>query len=80
MMRQLGRCDLDISKTESYLAVICRPVTIDLALPISFGAIEPGLGDVSSSIRVHVWSFLTILTLGLSGCVCLYTGGMSKER
>ena len=32
-----------------------RLVTIDVALPTSFGAKEPGLGNVCLSISVHVY-------------------------
>ena len=55
-----------------------RLVTIDVALPISFGAKEPGLGNgclgnVCLSISVHMCTLLIILNFGLSGCVFLYT-------
>ena len=48
---------------------MCRLVTIDVALPISFSAEELGLGHVSLSIRVHTSTFLIILILGLSRCM-----------
>ena len=50
-----------------------RLVTIDVALPTSFGAKEPGLGNVCLSISVHMRTLLIILNLGLSGCMFLYT-------
>lgn len=58
---------------------MCRLVTIDVAPPTSFGAKEPGVGYVSSSIGVHLWTFLTVLILGLTGAVCLYMGVCQKK-
>lgn len=44
-MARVGQCDWT-TKNRTYLALMCRLVTIDVALPISFGTKEPGLGDV----------------------------------
>ena len=62
------------------MAVISRLVTTDVALSISFVTKEPGPGNVSSSIGVHMWTFLTNLILDLSGCVFLYTGVCQKKN
>ena len=58
MTTRFGRCDWTV-EDRSCLALICRLVTIDVALAISFGAKEPGLGYVSSSILVHMWNLLS---------------------
>ena len=58
MTTRFGRRDWT-TEDRSCLAVICRLVTINVTFPISFGAKEPGLGYVSSSILVHMWNPLS---------------------
>lgn len=60
------------------VAIICRLVTIDVALPISFGANSPGLGEMFSRIRVHV-DFPYHLDSRIEWVCVFMNGVMSKE-